>query len=75
MDNAFICNTCGTHVGKEKFIQNFRCKTLEKEFFLFFMPHSGLIDHLIPGLPAAVFLEVKLLERETHIPPPSSADM
>ena len=39
------------------------------------MPHSGPTDHLIPWLPAAVFLEVKLLERVPHNPPPSSADM
>jgi len=50
-------------------------KRLEKECFVFVMPHSGPTDHLIPWLPAAVFLEVKLLEREPHNPPPSSADM
>jgi hypothetical protein len=39
---------CGTHVGKEKYVQNFMRKTLEKECFLFVMPHSGPTNHLIP---------------------------
>ena len=43
---------------------------LDKECFLVVMPHSGPTDHLIPCLPAAVFLEP-----EPDNPPPSSMDM